>query len=205
MNKRIVLFSIVFLTTLFYTNAQSGIGIKAGFSYNTNGEFVNEVGTILDNKGSGKSGFNVGFYGKLDLGPIYVRPEIVYTKTTSEYVLNSEMADFNMSKIDVPVLVGFKVIGPVNIFAGPSFQYILDNDMNGLTFVAIEKNYSIGLNVGVSVELGSLGIDVRYERGFNQNEAEFISTNITDPSYRLDSRPEQIMLNLSYRLSHKKK
>ena len=86
MNKRIVFVSIVFFTTLFFANAQSGFGIKGGLSYNTNGElkeFINDTETIIDNKGSGKSGFNIGFYGKLDLGPIYLRPELVYTKTTS--------------------------------------------------------------------------------------------------------------------------
>ena len=84
MNKRIALFSIAFLTALFISNAQSHYGIKAGLSYNSNGK-LKEVGSIFEDRGKGKSGFNVGFYGKLALGPIYLRPELVYTKTTSEY------------------------------------------------------------------------------------------------------------------------
>jgi hypothetical protein len=33
-------------------------------------------------------------------------------------------------KIDVPIVVGMKVFGPVYIFAGPDFQYIMDEDFS---------------------------------------------------------------------------
>lgn len=206
MNKRILALSVAFIAIVFYANAQSGFGIKAGLSYNTNGElkeFVNDVGTIIDNKGNGKTGYNLGIYYKLDLGPIYLRPELVYTKTTSEYILNLETVDYKMASLDMPVLVGIKLIGPLNIFAGPAFQYILTNDFKGLEFNNIKNDYTVGLNFGASLEIGRLGLDVRYERGFTKNEAEFagVDPNVT---YRLDSRPEQIIFSLSYQLSAKK-
>ena len=104
MKKRVALFSIVFLAALFVSNAQNDYGIKAGLSYNSTGKLISETGDIIDSKGKGKSGFNIGFYGKLDLGPIYLRPELVFTKTTSEYELNSQLEDYKMSKFDLPVL-----------------------------------------------------------------------------------------------------
>ncbi|MDO9260650.1 MAG: outer membrane beta-barrel protein [Flavobacteriaceae bacterium] len=206
MNKRILVLSIAFIAMVFYANAQSGFGVKAGLSYNTTGElkeFINETGTIIDNKGSGKSGYNVGIYGKIGLGPIYIRPELVYTKTTSEYILNSESVDYKMAKLDMPVLVGLKLIGPLSVFAGPSFQYVLDNDLKGLEFNKIENDFTVGFNLGASLALGRLGLDVRYERGFSQNEVEFtgVGPNVI---YRLDARPEQIIFGLSYQLSAKK-
>ena len=36
--------------------------------------------------------------------------------------------DFTFRKIDVPVLIGKKILGIGNVFAGPSFQYILASD-----------------------------------------------------------------------------
>ncbi len=205
MNKRIVFVSIVFFTTLFFANAQSGFGIKGGISYNTNGElkeFVNETETIINNKGSAKTGFNIGFYGKLDLGPIYLRPELVYTKTTSEYELNSQTEDYKISKLDMPVLVGLKLIGPLNIFAGPAFQYYLNNDLKGIAISDVKNDFTIGINIGATVEFGRIGIDVRYERGFNENEASWTNSG---KNFTLDSRPEQIIFNLSYRLSKSEK
>ena len=209
MKKRIVISAIALLAMVQFTNAQSSYGIKAGLSYNSNGkltEIISDTQTnLIDNKGAGKSGFNVGFYGKLDLGAIYLRPELVYTKTTSEYELNSQMQDYKLSKLDLPVLVGFKAFGPLNVFAGPAFQYVLDNDLKGLKFENIKNDFSVGLNSGASIEFGKIGFDVRYERGFSSNEANFIDSNIVDTtSYALDSRPEQIIFSLSYRLSDKK-
>ncbi len=200
MIKKTHLFSILFIATSFFVNAQSGWGIKGGLSFNSNGE-LNQVSEIYKNEGKGKSGFNIGLYGKLDLGPIYLRPELVYTKTTSEYVLNSENVDYKISKIDVPVLVGINIIGPLNVFAGPAFQYYLDNDLEGLNFEDIENEFSIGINIGASVELGRLGIDVRYERGLSENEANWSNAGET---FTLDSRPEQLIFSVSYRLSSKK-
>ncbi len=201
MKKRVALFSLVLLATLFISNAQSDYGIKAGLSYNSTGKLISETGAIIDKKGKGKSGFNVGFYGKLDLGPIYLRPELVYTKTTSEY--ENQAGDYKMSKLDLPFLVGFELIGPLKVFAGPAFQYILDNDLKGLSLNRIENDFSIGLNIGASLEFGRIGIDVRYERGFNKNEAEFVDNNIDNTLYRLDARPKQIIFSLSYSLLQK--
>jgi hypothetical protein len=198
MNKRILVLSIALLSTIFYMNAQSGFGVKGGLSYNSNGE-LSEIGQNIKNEGKGKSGYNVGFYGKLDLGPIYLRPELVYTKTTSEYTLNSEAVDYKISRLDMPVLVGLKLIGPISVFAGPAFQYTLKNDFNGIKYENIDNEFTVGFNFGAGVELGRLGLDIRYERGFNKNEATFIENTTT--SYRLDSRPEQIIFSLSYRLS----
>jgi hypothetical protein len=206
MNKRILVLSIALLSAVFYMNAQSGFGIKGGLSYNTNGElseFVNETGTIIENEGKGKSGYNVGIFGKIGLGPIYLRPELVYTKTTSEYILNSEAVDYKIARLDMPVLVGLKLIGPLSIFAGPAFQYTLENDFNDIEYDRIDNDFTVGFNFGAGLDLGRLGLDVRYERGFNENEATFIENNTT--SYRLDSRPEQIIFSLSYRLSGDKK
>ena len=96
-------------------------------------------------------------------------------------------------------MVGIKLIGPLNIFAGPSFQYFLDNNLKGLSFESIENEFSVGLNIGLGIEIGRVGIDVRYERGFNSNEAKFIENNVD--VFRLDSRPKQIIFSLSYSLS----
>ncbi len=206
MKKRTIIFSIVFLASIMLMNAQSDFGIKGGLSYNTNGdlkEFTTEVTDIYKNEGKGKSGFNVGFYGKLDLGAIYIRPELVYTKTTSEYELNTgNTEDYKISKIDVPVLVGFKLIGPLNVFAGPAFQYYLENDLKGIQISDVENDFSVGVNIGLSVEIGRFGIDARYERGLSENEANWTNAGET---FTLDSRPEQLIFSLSYSLSKNNK
>ena len=201
MKKRNLILAFALLAAFFTAKAQGEYGIKAGISYNTNGdlsEFINETKQAYEDKGDSKSGFHFGVYSKYNLGPIYLRPELMYTKTKSEY----DNEDFSISRLDLPVLVGFKVFGPVNGFVGPAFQYILDSDFKDYDYKDVENEFTVGINFGIGVELGRFGIDARYERGFSENEASFINKNITEtPEYRIDSRPEQLIFSLSYRLS----
>jgi hypothetical protein len=204
MNKKILLFSAAFLISIFFASAQNAFGVKGGLSYNSNGdlkEFTSDVEQIYKNDGKGKSGYNIGVFGRLNLGPVYLRPELVYTKTTSEYELNGVNEDYKISKLDMPVLIGTRLLGPIHVFAGPAFQYYLDNDLKGVSISDVENDFTIGVNIGVAVEIGRIGIDVRYERGLSENEASWTKAGNT---FTLDSRPEQIMFSLSYRLSKKK-
>ncbi|QCX00572.1 PorT family protein [Aggregatimonas sangjinii] len=179
-----------------FSQSDSGFGIKGGLNYNGNGDYFESIGDAA-REPDRNLGFHIGLYGKLELGRLYVRPEVFYTKTKSDY----DDDTFDMSKIDLPVLLGAKIIGPVHIFAGPSFQYIINTEYDGITIEDIENDFSVGLHFGGGVNLGKLGIDLRYERGFGDNEGRFINTNITSlPQSRIDTRPEQLILSLSYRL-----
>ncbi len=64
----------------------------------------------------------------------------------------------------------------------------------------VKNDFTIGAHFGVGVNLGNIGLDVRYERGFSENEAEIIGDNIADISGRVDSRPSQIIFGLSLKL-----
>ncbi|MDF4221874.1 porin family protein [Maribacter sp. M208] len=179
----------------FYGMAQgdSGFGIKGGLNYNANGDYFESAGDAARNPDR-NVGYHVGIFGKFGASKVYVRPELMYTKTKSDY----DGSDFDMSKLDAPVLLGINLIGPLHVFAGPSFQYILETEFDGVTIDDVENDFSVGMNIGAGVNLGKLGIDLRYERGFNDNEASFINTNITNlgPS-RIDTRPDQLILSLS--------
>ncbi|MGH1387783.1 outer membrane beta-barrel protein [Kordia sp.] len=173
-------------------------GVKAGLNFNSNGELREVITTgenILEDSGDAKIGYHVGVYYEINFSKLYLRPEIVYTKTKSEYTSNA----YDMSKIDVPVLVGIDVIGPLSIFAGPAFQYTLDNDFENNTISDVKNDITVGFNFGAAVKIGNIGLDVRYERGFSENEASILDTNNVQIG-TLDSRPSQIIFSLSLRL-----
>lgn len=208
--KNYVLLLAILVSAVSYgqqKNDRSQFGIKAGLNYNSNGELKEILTTgenLIENRGEGKVGFHVGFYGQLDFSNLYLRPELIYTRTTSEYGVNNATADYKTSKIDLPILLGYKIIGPLRIFAGPAFQYTLQNDLDlgNVDIDDVENEISVGLHIGAGVQLGNLGLDVRFERGFNENEANFINTNIADdaPLFALDSRPTQLIFSASFRL-----
>ncbi len=203
MKKTLLIAVCALMSIAAFAQKDSGFGIKAGLNYNKNGDLIGAVGDAATNivEGSeGKVGFHVGVFGKLNFSKLYLKPELVYTKTSSSYDVDGTSTDYDISKLDLPVLLGLKVIGPVHVFAGPAFQYTLQNDLDGLSVNDVESDFTVGLHLGVGVNLGNIGIDVRYERGFSENEANFIGNNVTDITGRVDARPEQIIFGVSLKL-----
>ena len=191
--KKSVILTAVLATIGFNINAQnnSSFGFKGGLNYSANGDYFESASTNAETPDR-NIGYHIGVFGKIG-DKLYLRPELVYTATKSDYDSNA----FSIKKIDVPLLLGLKVIGPVSVFAGPSFQYILETDFEGIDIDTVKNDFSVGFNFGVGFNLNKIGIDLRYERGFSENEATFIDTNITTVNSRIDTRPDQLILSLS--------
>ncbi len=189
-NHFFALLAIVCISTAATAQTAKGIGLKAGLNYNANGNYFDSVN--LNSKNPDRNiGYHVGVFGKIG-DKIYFRPEVVYTSTKSDYSNDS----FDMQKLDVPLLIGTKILGPLSVFGGPSFQYILDSEFDGISINNIENDFSVGLNFGFGFNLKKVGIDLRYERGFNKNEATFLQNNTINVD-RLDTRPDQLILSVS--------
>lgn len=188
----LVIFVLAFIS--FSADSQNGtsFGIKGGLNYSANGDYFESINTNAQNP-ERNIGYHVGVFGKIG-NRIYFRPELVYTATKSDY----ESDVFSVKKIDAPLLVGLKVLGPVSVFAGPSLQYILDTEFEGIDIDTVEDDFTVGLNFGIGVNFNKIGIDLRYERGFNNNEAIFINNNLGEGVVsRIDTRPDQLILSLS--------
>ena len=193
MKKTILLAVFAIGSMTAFAQSDSGFGIKAGLNYGGNGDYFNSIGDAYENPDK-NIGYHFGLYGKLG-DRLYLRPELVYTQLKSGY----NDGDFKMSKLDAPILVGAKIIGPLNVFAGPAFQYILDTDYKDITIGDVENDFSVGLNIGAGLTLGKLGVDIRYERGFSENEVAILSANVPTGD-RIDTRPDQLILSLSLQL-----
>lgn len=204
MKKAFFIAVLTLLGTAVQAQSGTGFGVKAGLSYNQNGDLGAAIGnasTDVSKGAKGKAGFHLGVWGKLDLPKIYLRPELLYTKTRSAYKVNNKSLDYDIQRLDLPVLLGYKFIGPLHVFVGPAFQYILDNDLEDINVKDVENQFTVGFNLGAGLNLGPLGLDIRYERGFSKNQAKFIGDIAgTDISGRVDARPSQIILSASFKL-----
>ena len=195
MKKTLLLAVFAMVSLTAFSQNDSGFGIKGGLNYNANGDYFESIGEAAKNPDR-NVGYHIGVFGKLGQR-LYFRPELVYTRTKSDY----DGDKFNMSKLDAPLLIGAKIIGPLHLFAGPAFQYILDTEFDGISINNVENDFTVGMNIGAGVNLGKLGVDIRYERGFSDNEANFVNTNITTlPTSRVDTRPDQLIVSLSLKL-----
>lgn len=194
--KKAILILCLMAGAVTYAQTGSGIGLKGGLNFNSNGDAT--WSEDISNIGSdSKVGFHLGLFGKMDFGTLYLRPELIYTKINSKYD-NEMFGDFEMSKLDMPLLVGLNILGPLHIFAGPSLQYILDTEMENIELEDVKNDFTVGLTFGAGVNLSEqLGVDLRYERGLSDNEAEF--TGNQEVQGRVDTRPSQLILGLSYK------
>ncbi|HAH22445.1 MAG TPA: hypothetical protein DCL77_01535 [Prolixibacteraceae bacterium] len=115
--------------------------------------------------------YQFGAFARINLGMLYIQPEAYYNSkggeintTTGASTVNS----FNLNTIDVPALVGIKIIDqkPFNIHAmiGPVFSFALHKSVEGSVFTRqnIENNF-FGWQYGAGVDFLFLTLDLRME------------------------------------------
>lgn len=179
---------LLFGMATYAQSGGSGFGIRAGLNFNSNGDL--KIDEAPDISSDTKVGYHIGVWGRIG-GTAYMRPELIYTETSSSY----EEETFKMRKLDLPVLFGHKFLGVFHGFIGPAFQYILNTDLGDIDISDVENDITVGLHIGGGVNLGKVGIDIRYETGLGSNFLEVTEVE----GVRLDTRPNQFILGLSYK------
>lgn len=187
---------IAMILTSAGASAQMAYGIKGGLNFGATGDYetiqegVEDAMTI---EGKSKTGYHLGGFARFGFFGIFIQPELVYTRVRTEY----NQFEYNLDKIDAPVLLGINLLGPLNIKAGPSFQYVMKNEFqnSNLNVSDVENKITLGYQLGAGVGFGKLGLDLRYEGAFKENTA-FSQT--ASQNFRVDSRPSQWILSLAY-------
>jgi len=207
---------LLFLITSSSLFAQGNLGINFGLNDDNFGSIENIKTKIddydLDLKNS--TGFQLGLFTEIDLITFYIRPEInlIFSKSKNGTAFTSANNNNNIlsesiniaehtyksSDIQVPIIFGYKVIGPISIFAGPTFKYNLSNSSN-FDLEEIEDKYNLSLLLGTRVKVRSFSLGLRYERGLNNNELLIINANGIDlDNANIDTTTNKLSLNISY-------
>ena len=196
--------------------AQGNLGVNFGLNDDNFGSIENIKTKIddydLDLKNS--TGFQLGLFTEIDLITFYIRPEInlIFSKSKNGTAFTSANNNTNIlsesiniaehtyksTDIQVPIIFGYKVIGPISIFAGPTFKYNLSNSSN-FDLEEIEDKYNLSLLLGTRVKVKSFSVGLRYERGLNNNELLIINANGIDiDNANIDTTTNKLSLNISY-------
>lgn len=197
---------ILVLSISASVNAQnSEFGVQAGLNYNFSGDLTElaEIGDAADDLIHGaesKTGFHGGIWYKLNYSDIFLKGELLYTQfentfdATPAYTLTTK-------KIDIPIVVGMKVFGPVYVFAGPDFQYILDEDFSLSNTEVTYDDFTMGLHIGVGLEFKRISFDLRWDKGLSGDESVISSSSLIADNFTLDNRPNQLVFSLNYSLT----
>lgn len=211
--KKLILF-LILLGSMSSVNAQFiNYGIKGGLNYNSNGDLRTLQGFQDDLKirSDRETGYHFGVFSEIKLPLwIYIRPELLYTHTKSNYNKNEYDSNLTINKFDAPILVGMKILHFGRLFAGPVFTYLFNTDLDNTDLYDNVKNissddFSVGGQIGLGVELGKLGADIRWETGFTDTESRFIGEHTNgyvgsddNATIKVDTRPQQFILSVYY-------
>ena len=209
------IFILFFSLTPIVLFSQGNLGVNFGLNDDNFGSVENITTKIddynLDLKNS--TGFQFGIFTEIDLITFYIRPEInfifskskngtAFTSIDSNNILNESINiaehTYKSTDIQVPIIFGYKVLGPISLFAGPTFKYNLSNSSN-FDLEEIKDKYNLSLLLGTRIKVKSFSVGLRYERGLNNNELLIINANgINLDNANVDTTTNKLSLNISY-------
>ena len=188
--------------------AQGNLGFQFGLNDDNFGSIENISNKIdnydLDIKNS--TGFQFGVFTEIDLITFYIRPELnlIFSKSKNAAAysldegINITEHSYKSSEIQLPIIFGYKVLGPISVFGGPSFKYNLSNSSN-FNLEDVKDKYTLSLLLGSRVKIRSISVGLRYERGLNNNEVLIINANGVDlDNANVDLTTNKLSLNISY-------
>lgn len=150
--KKITLLLVIgalFMATA--SQAQLTVGLKGGLNFAT----ADVDGASVDSK----TGYHIGAYAVIKAGPIGIQPEAYFSVQN----LSSNAGDYDISYIQVPVLLRLGILKVLYLNAGPQFGFNTKAEAGGVDFKDQIKGMdtSIALGAGLDLPMG-LGAQLRW-------------------------------------------
>ncbi|OIN59902.1 porin family protein [Arsenicibacter rosenii] len=227
MKKSLLLVLIAILPAVSFAQGGFQIGIKGGVNLSQLrfGEFVT---TRLNANGSpavsvngqvirdnirqsldSRTGTSFGIYTRFGKN-LYIQPELLYSTKSGQFDIvrpeGTQTINVTTTSFDVPILLGLKG-GPLRVVAGPVVSFKVGDNQNlrdalkqytaGSLNDAWAKAY-YGYQLGVGLDLGRLGLDVRREGSISDIAA--IDLGPTGSSAQFSQKLNSWQITLAYRI-----
>ncbi|MEI6455950.1 MAG: porin family protein [bacterium] len=190
---------------------QFAIGLKIGYN-------ANKLSTNIDTvKSQFNSGFHVGIWSRFGKR-FYVAPELQYTMNGAVFTNEGNLATNNWKQkitigtVDLPVLVGFKIIHSKiitwRIELGPQASFVVNTKVSDVNSVAgpIQTSSFSSVNWyilgGTGIDVLFLKFDIRYMYGLNQLIKDVQTSSTTTASF--DSKNQMFAVTLGFKIFGKK-
>jgi len=151
-------------------------------------------------------GYHAGLISQIKLFSFFIQPELLYSHINNDlnvYNLNSANPEDatavkqTINRIDIPVLVGFK-LSILKLEAGPVASFVISNnsDLQTITEYDLQWNKAtIGYQAGIGLDIGKIALDVKYEGNLSK-----LGTGITigNTTTSFDTRLNQIIVSIGF-------
>lgn len=204
MKNNFLLIVIIFLFTNLAINrlyCQLDYGIKVGVNFDNVGDIKSTSSLKNGIETASIASAHIGMYTQLKIVDFYIRPEVQISQNKSNLV---SLDQIEINKIEIPILIGYDVFGPISIFTGPIFQNIISIKSKSLNFGNYTNSFTMGLQIGSRIKLGKFGLGFRFERGFTDNEIEILGNNNIDIEAYSDIRSKLWSVSITYEVGKKK-
>lgn len=193
--KSKLFFLIVALLSAQIMMAQFKVGIKGGANITkVNGQAFDE---------QFRYGYHLGGFAEIGLGKkLRLQPEVIFNQyaTTLDSsmnviyhnIINSNQSKVNLNYVSIPIILSYKLLGPIYLQAGPQFAILVDQNKNFLQNGANAfKKGDFSMLGGVQLKLLSLRVTGRYIIGLS---------NINDITSQDKWKNEGVQLSLGFAL-----
>jgi len=166
--------SIVLVSALILSQvavAQFHLGVKGGANI-----------TKVDGKTFKEQfryGYNIGGFAEIGLGPKFsLQPEVLFNQYSStldssyksiyQNVISSNQSKVKLNYLTIPLLLEYKLLGPIHLQAGPQFGILMNQDKNFLQNGAEAfKKGDFSMAAGAEIKLANFRVSGRYLVGLS--------------------------------------
>lgn len=176
------------------------VGVKWGVIGGLNASNYKMKDTKVDLKT--KMGWQVGLMSSVKVAFLSIDPQLIFVHQTMDVTLDgaSSGGRIKTNSIDMPIVVGCTVLGPLRIFAGPvftlmndcsgEFEWTAQKDDFNLSNLRSTCSYTIGIEARL---LTKLHLDLRYNGQFGAKKDVAISEGLIGKM-----RSNSVALNIGY-------
>jgi hypothetical protein len=171
---------LLFATTGF---AQFSFGAKGAVNFS---KFSTNLDELKTNR---NPGFDLGFFARVGISKLYVQPELVYSFTSTDFdTVVDDMKNIKSSSIDVPVLVGYKLLDfkafNLRAFLGPRFSFVVHDNFKD-SFKSAAFNFAG--QAGLGFDLFMFTVDFRYDYTFTKTASATETASVNNGNLRFNT------------------
>lgn len=157
MKKLIIVMVAIFMGTTAFSQ-EIDFGIKAGANFAN----ISDASNL-----SNKTGFQAGLFAGIKFtDKVGVQADLLYSQQGAKF----KFGDFDLTYINVPIVVKYYLIQGLNIQAGPQFGFIVDDkitvNLGDVVTDAKAENFDLSGVVGAGYDFPfGIRLDARYNFG----------------------------------------
>lgn len=195
---------IAVLLVIFFASKVQAQSIEAGVKAGINVSSLSKAPNLGD--ANSTTGFVFGGFVRTSAAGFFIQPEILFTQRRGVFTDDSTKLTVTntLTYLDVPILFGYK-LAVFRFSAGPNFQFLMGANQDAPDILK-DPNFSkdnfnaasVGIQVGVGVNLGKINLDARYDGSIGDLGKTITTASGKQVSY--STRANMFQLTIGYRI-----